>query len=59
MVGVLGQSSTSEPIFLGLGLRNGVWLCREAAARLQSGNLTFLIDRLLEPSPIGCSNRLH
>jgi len=27
MAGVLGQSSTSEPIFLGLGLRNGVWHC--------------------------------
>jgi hypothetical protein len=25
MAGVLGQSSTTEPILLGLGLRNGVW----------------------------------
>ena len=51
--GVLGQSSTSEPIFLGLWLRNGVWHCREAAARLEWGNLAYWIDRLLEPSPIG------
>jgi len=58
-VGVLGQSSTSEPIFLGLGLQNGVWHCREAAARLKWGNLAFLINRLLEPSPIGRNNRPH
>ena len=59
MAGVLGQSSTSEPIFLVLGLRNGVWHCREAAARLEWGNLAFSIVRLLEPSPIGRNNRLH
>ena len=59
MAGVLGQSSTSEPIFLGLGLQNGVLHCREAAAHLESGNLTFSIDRLLEPAPIGRNNRPH
>ena len=59
MAGVLGQSSTSEPIFPGLGLQNGVWHCREAEAHLEWGNLTFLIDRMLEPSPVGCNNRPH
>ena len=54
---VLGQSSTSEPIFLGLGLRNWVWHCREAAARLEWGNLAFWIDRLVEPFLVGHNNR--
>jgi len=59
MAGFLGQSSISEPIFLGLGLQNGVWHCREAAAHLDLGDLAFSIDRLLEPAPIGRNNRPH
>jgi hypothetical protein len=36
---VLWQSGTSEQIFFGLGQRNGVWHCRDAAPHLKWENV--------------------